>query len=156
MAATSFTIEMNRFTFDTNVLIYSVDLRSPEKHDIAKRLVRLCGESGWGVPLQCLSEFYRATTRKHILSLSAAFDVVEETRNAMRVIPPASKDLLTAMQFHELHKIPFFDGLLLSTVARAGYTTLFTEDFQDGRILSGVTFRNPFAPGFNLDEVLRG
>ena len=150
MAATSSTTEMNRFTFDTNVLIYSVDLRFPEKHAIAKRIVRFCAESGSGVPLQCLSEFYRATTRKHILPLSTAFDVVEETRNAMRVIPPASEDLLAAMQYHQIHKVPFFDGLLLSTVARAGYTTLFTEDFQTSRELGGVTFVNPFAPDFEM------
>lgn len=153
MAATSSTIEMNRFTVDTNVLIYSVDLRFPEKHAIAKRLVRLCGESGSGVPLQCLSEFYRATTRKNILSLSTAFEIVEETRNAMRVIPPASEDLLVAMQYHRIHKIPFFDGLLLSTVTRAGYTTLFTEDFQTNRELGGVTFVNPFLPGFDIGSL---
>jgi len=61
---------------------------------------------------------------------------------------------LVAMQFHQIHKIPFFDGLLLSTVARAGYTTLFTEDFQDGRELGGVTLRNPFLPGFDMQHLL--
>lgn len=71
----------------------------------------------------------------------------------MRVIAPASEDLLAAMQYHQIHKIPYFDGLLLSAVVRAGCTTLFTEDFPNGRTLDGVTFRNPFLPGFDLSEL---
>jgi predicted nucleic acid-binding protein len=90
MDATNSTIAMNRFSFDTNVLIYSIDLRFPDKHAIAKRLVRLCGESDSFVSLQCLNEFYRATTRKHILSSSIAFDVVQETRAAFSVVPPTN------------------------------------------------------------------
>ncbi len=144
---------MSKFSFDTNILIYSIDLRFPEKHAIAKKLVRRCGESDGIVALQCLNEFYRAATRKHILSTALAFDVVQETRAAFSVVPPTEEDLFRAMQYHKLHKMQFFDTLLWATIAREGCTTFFSEDYQDGRILSNVKFQNPFAPGFNIDDL---
>jgi predicted nucleic acid-binding protein len=161
MDATNCTIAMSRFSFDTNVLIYSIDLRFPEKHEIAKRLVRLCGESGGVLALQCLNEFYRATTRKQILSTALAFEVVEATRAAFAVSPPSEEDLLHAMQNHQFHGIQFFDGLLCATVGRAGCTTLFSEDFQDGQTIGPVTIRNPFSPTFDVsaylpDDAVRG
>jgi predicted nucleic acid-binding protein len=147
---TNCTTAMSRFSFDTNVLIYSIDLRFPEKHAIAKRLIRLCGESNGMVALQCLNEFYRASTRKKILATAVAFNVVQATRAAFEVALPSEDDLLCAMGNHQRHGIQFFDGLLCATVERSGCTTLFSEDFQDGQAIDGVTIRNPFAPDFDI------
>jgi predicted nucleic acid-binding protein len=38
----------------------------------------------------------------------------------------------------------FWDALLWATADRIGVRHLLTEDFQDGRMLGGVTFVNPF------------
>jgi predicted nucleic acid-binding protein len=150
---TSFTIVMNRFSFDTNILIYSIDLRFPEKHAVAEQVIRRCGKASSVVALQCLSEFYRATTRKQILPSSLAFDVVQETRAAFEVAEPSEADLVLAMQYHRLHKLQFFDSLLWATLERNECTVFFTEDFQDGQTLGSVTFRNPFSPEFDLDAI---
>ena len=42
------------------------------------------------------------------------------------------------------HGISFWDALLWATADRVGVRYLFTEDFQDGRTLGGVTFIDPF------------
>jgi len=154
------TIVARTATFDTNILIYSIDIYSIDaavvrKHRIAEQIVSVLSLAGSAVPLQCLNEFYAVVAKKRLMDLEAATRVVKTLNRAMDVIPPAADDLLEAMEAHQVHRVPFFDALLWATAKRAGCTTFLTEDFQDGRILGGVTFRNPFAPGFDFEEVLK-
>jgi hypothetical protein len=44
-------------TIDTNVLIYSIDLRDLQKHNLCRKIVRRCGQIGGVISLQCLTEF---------------------------------------------------------------------------------------------------
>jgi predicted nucleic acid-binding protein len=39
---------------------------------------------------------------------------------------------------------PFYDALILTAAIESGCRTLLTEDLQDGRIVQGITIRNPF------------
>ena len=135
---------MIRPRFDTNILIYSVDLRDLAKHNLARALVRRCGLLDGVLSIQCLTEFYHATTRKKILSTSLAFDVVLETREAFDIISPDENDLLRAMQGHSVYGTQFFDALMKATLDRAGCTTLFSEDFSHGQTYGGLTILNPF------------
>jgi predicted nucleic acid-binding protein len=54
-------------------------------------------------------------------------------------------DLTMALDAVRDHKLSFWDAMLWATAARAGVTHLFSEDFQDGRVLGPVRFVNPFA-----------
>ena len=135
---------ISRFTFDTNILIYSIDARDETKHRTAKRLIRSFSDSGCLVALQCLSEFFRATTRKQRLSATDAARVINECRLAMHVVPPSEDDLIEAMKIHQQHGVPFFDALLAATIRRVDCTTLFSEDFQHARSFGTLTILNPF------------
>ena len=44
----------------------------------------------------------------------------------------------------EEHSVSLWDAMLWATARDAGVTVLLSEDFQDGRELGGVRFRNPF------------
>ena len=48
------------------------------------------------------------------------------------------------MRVMESHRISFWDAMLWATARRAGCGAILTEDFQDGRLLGGVRFINPF------------
>lgn len=135
---------IDKVSFDTNILIYSIDLRDKAKHEIARRIVSRCSQANGVVALQCLTEFYRATTRKQLLPLTQASEIVEQTRQAMRVFSASEADLLRAIQYHHQHQIQFFDALLCSTIERSGCTVLFSEDFQHNRSFGGLTVLNPF------------
>lgn len=135
---------INPFSFDTNILIYSIDLRDTRKHQTCRRIVNRCAQGNGAVALQCLSEFYQASTRKSILPHALASGVVEEARSAMRVVPPSEADLVRAMQYHQLHKLQFFDALMRCTIERAGCTTFFSEDFQHNRTIGTLKIVNPF------------
>jgi predicted nucleic acid-binding protein len=41
----------------------------------------------------------------------------------------------------------------LDHLAARGVGTVLSEDFSEGRIIDGVTFRNPFARGFALPSL---
>jgi predicted nucleic acid-binding protein len=139
----SFTIVISA-TVDTNILIYAVDVDSGAKHLISKRIVDSLGTNAGILPLQCLSEFYRATTRKQLIPSADAASIVQQFHAAMRTVPSSFEDLATAMQLHQQHGIQFFDALLIATAQRAGCTIFFSEDFQDGRDFGSTIVRNPF------------
>ena len=143
-------------TFDTNILIYSIDHRDSRKHLIAKRIVDgFLGLDGM-VMLQCLNEFYAAATKKRLMSGMDAMEVVQAVRESLDIVAPAEIDLVEAIAASQTHQIPFFDALMWATAKRVGCTTLITEDFQDGRVLGSVTFRNPFNSAFDLYQLLQG
>ena len=54
------------------------------------------------------------------------------------------------------HGRSFWDAMLWATAARAGVAAILSEDFQDGRVLGGVRFVNPFVPGnaATIDRIL--
>jgi predicted nucleic acid-binding protein len=133
------------FTFDANIPIHSVDPTDAEKHRIADQVVDATSHAGHGVPLQCLTEFYRASAKKRILQPEVAEEVVRRTTAMSTLLVPNEDDILHAIGLHRTANVPFFDALLLSTAARSGCTTLFSEDFQYGRTYGTSTVRNPFA-----------
>lgn len=140
---TSFTIVISA-TVDTNILIYAVDLDSGPKHLIAKVIVDTLGTNAGIVPLQSLSEFYRAVTKKRLIAAADATAFVQLFHATMQVVPSGFEDLVSAMQWHQQHGIQFFDALLIATARRAGCQTFFTEDMQNGRFIEGITLCNPF------------
>lgn len=144
MVETSFMIVISGVSCDTNILVYSIDLRDPQKHGIAKRVVDECSDMGCAVSLQCLSEFFRAVTMKHLLPIPDARRIVQILRRSMNVFPMNEADLLNAMAIYQRYDIQFFDALLIATVERAGCTTLISEDMQHEGHYGGVTVVNPF------------
>lgn len=51
--------------FDSNIFVYYVDERDPEKMDIAQNLINsVCREGNGVVSTQNLQEFYNASTKK--------------------------------------------------------------------------------------------
>jgi predicted nucleic acid-binding protein len=137
-------IATNSFTVDTNILIYSIDRSDPSKQFVADRVMRALFAKRAKLPLQCLNEFYRATTRKHILGSTEATEFVQDALIFTVSVSPNPEDLLQAIRLHQTGEFQFFDALLIATAARAGCTTLFSEDLQSNRTFGTLTVRNPF------------
>jgi predicted nucleic acid-binding protein len=138
-------------TVDTNILIYSIDPTDEVKHTIAKTVMAEVYLRGGPLPLQCLTEFYAACTRKaHLATSHRIAEVVANASESMQIFPASHEDLFAAMQIHQQHRIQFFDALLLATARRAVCKVMLSEDVQDGHDYDGITVRNPFTPGFDL------
>ncbi|AEU38081.1 PIN domain-containing protein [Granulicella mallensis] len=134
----------SRFTVDTNILIYAVDRSDQAKHMIAEKIVRILIARRAKLPLQCLNEFYRATTRKRLLQPVEAEMIVRKYMLFTDIEAATPEDLLQAMSLHQQDNLQFFDSLLICSAIRTGCTILFSEDFQNGRTFGSLTVHNPF------------
>lgn len=134
------------FTIDTNILIYSVDLSDQRKHSIATAVVRRLATSHGALSIQCLNEFYRATTRprKPILPAPDAELLVLQFLPAFEILQSDERDLREAMKLHQSAQLQFFDALLVATACRRGCSVLLSEDMHDGLTIGSLTIRNPF------------
>ena len=74
------------------------------------------------------------STARRKVELLAEFDVAA----------PVIADILAAVDLHRLHGFSFWDALVLRSAKQSGCRVLFSEDFQHGREIDGVTVVNPF------------
>ena len=138
-------VDGERFTLDTNILVYAFDARAAERHTTAMRIMDLARTSPCVITLQAVSEFYAVITRKQRVprpeaaalanNLLATFDTAPASRNALgAALTMASSGLAS-----------YWDALLVATAREAGCAVVLTEDLRDGGTLGGLRIVNPFA-----------
>jgi predicted nucleic acid-binding protein len=133
-------------SFDANVLVYAADRDGGLRHDRAVDLIERAIRIGNCIQtLQSLCEFFNVATRKIGVDPQVAAAFVDGWHATLPVETPVALDLTDAMRAVREHRLSFWDAMLWATVRRAGVRLLITEDFEDGRILEGVRFVNPFA-----------
>jgi predicted nucleic acid-binding protein len=140
----SSTIVTKPFAYDTNILIYSVDPSDTAKREISDRIVLRSTYAGFSIPLQCVTEFYRAVRKKRLLDPLTAERFVQSTMRAHALVAPNEDDILLAMQWSRMDGLQFFDALILATAMRMDCKTFFSEDFQHGRTYGRITVQDPF------------
>lgn len=133
------------FTLDTNIIIYSFDLKSDRRHEIAKEIVLRSGFKACFLTLQAVSEFYAAVTRKRIMQRSEANRVANDLLDVFRTVAASTAAVRQALATSAEGQASYWDALLVATAAEAGCTTILTEDLADGSRLLGVRILNPFA-----------
>jgi predicted nucleic acid-binding protein len=134
-------------SFDTNLLIYAADRDGSLRHQQATALLERAMRSGNCLQtLQSFSEFYNVLTRKIRVTAERAEAFVAAWRSVFPVEAASITDLDHAMRAVREYQLSFWDALLWATVRRAGVAVLVSEDFQDGRVIEGVRFANPFVP----------
>lgn len=133
-----------RFTLDTNVLVYSADARDHRKQATAAELVKAAAERDCPLALQAIGEFHVAAVRK--LKLAAAdarerslalMDVFETFTHSANAIRAALEESVTG-------RFSFWDAVLLASAAEAGCLAILSEDMQDGARLGSIVVVNPF------------
>lgn len=94
-----------------------------------------------------LNEFAAAVRRKLRRSWPEIAQTLLDFRAAL--LEPLPITLAThesALEIAGRDGIAFYDALIVASALEARCSTLFTEDFQDGRVIAGrLTIRNPFA-----------
>lgn len=134
-----------RLTLDTNVLVYAVDRDAGERHEKAATLVDEVVDFDCVLPLQALSEFYSAVTRKGKMPAADAAAQVEDWQLLFPTAAAKPTTLRPAIAAARDHSLSFWDAMFWATAREAGVKVILSEDFQEGRELGGVRFRNPFA-----------
>lgn len=144
-------------SFDTNVLVYATASIADGKVTRARDLIaRAMTAASTVLLLQTLAEFAHVAIRKSGIPVES----IRRTIDAWRVVLPVQAaddtDLLAALEAVRAHRLSFWDAMLWASARRAGVKHLLTENFQDGFVLQGVTFINPFIPTNDqlIDEII--
>jgi predicted nucleic acid-binding protein len=141
-----------RYVLDTNVLVYALDRREPEKRDRAREVLRRLGTSGAILPAQVLSEFANVclTKLEPRPDPAAVQREVERLLLAFPVLPLTGPVVLEALRGVREHLLSYYDAQIWA-VARLGQVgVVLSEDFNPGAVLDGVSFANPLDPAFDL------
>ena len=144
---------MSDVLIDTNILVYIQDPRDTDKQGRSREIVDALVRSGNAVlSVQCLTEFFRAARwrlQPPLGHVDASRRVDLLTRNC-RVLPLTQTAALDAMRACEQYSMSFWDSLIWAVAKEGGVAYLLSEDFDDGAVVEGVEFVNPFAPSFDI------
>ena len=138
-------IVRRRFSLDTNILVYASDRSAGDRHEQSKNLVAHAAKCDCVLTLQALAEFYHATTRKNLLQASVARAFVHDWLAVFQITSADASAFVDAIEAVQEHKIAFWDAMLWAAARRSGCSAVISEDMQDGRLLGGVEFINPFS-----------
>lgn len=95
------------------------------------------------VSTQVLQELVNVALRKlrlpaeHIRSRLAVYERFE-------IVPASPPGTRAALDLTVLHKLSFYDALIVEAAARAGCAELLSEDMHAGTVIAGVRIVNPF------------
>ncbi len=148
---------MKRILLDTNVLVYAHDRSEPARLQCSRDLLEVLSDrSDVFLTSQILGEFFRVVTRKLTdpLSVHVAAARIETLRAVWEVLPVTEEVVVEAIRGVAAHKLPYWDAQLWACARLNQVGVILSEDFQDGRVLETVRFRNPFAKDFELERVI--
>jgi predicted nucleic acid-binding protein len=144
-------------TFDTNILVYATAAETDPKANRSRDLIVRGMQSGWSILLlQTLAEFSNVAIRKAGIPIKDIRATIDAWRAVLPVQGAEDGDLAAALDAVQAHRLGFWDAMLWAAAQRAGVRYLLTEDLQDGFVLLGVRFVNPFEPANDrlIDEIL--
>lgn len=136
---------------DTNILVYRFDPRFPKKQAVAAELLRAgIADDSIRVSHQALIEFIAATTKPlirggpSILSPEDARREMEEMLVQFDVLYPDEELVRVAIRGAATYGLSWFDAHMWAYAERFGLETLWSEDFENGRLYGRVRTRDPF------------
>lgn len=140
---------------DTNLLIYLYDQNEPVKQARSHFVLDELQKRGAGrLSVQSLSEFANIAIKK-LSPLLLPSDVAEQIylfRNIFPIHLVTPSMVADAARGVRDHQMSFYDAQIWSCARFNQIPLIFSEDFQDGQILEGIRFVNPFAENFELEK----
>lgn len=136
---------MNANAFvNSNLILYIYDRRSPEKSKRGRELLADLMTAQRGViSTQILQECFAVATRKFGIPPLEAKEILL-TLSSMPVVHITPELIYDAIDGVVLHRLSFWDSLIVTSAALARCGTLYTEDMQHGQVIRGVRICNPF------------
>jgi predicted nucleic acid-binding protein len=134
---------MNKVFVDTNILVYTMDQGEPRKRDLCRELLkRRMVEDRLVISTQVMQEFFVAATRKLGADPSLVKDVLHRFER-FEVVQITPARIEQAIDCSILHRISFWDALIVTAAEEARCVKVLSEDLGDGRMIRGVTIENP-------------
>ena len=138
---------------DTNLLVYLYDPSDPDKQAQALRILNGLENSGQGcMSVQSLSEFISVAIRKLNLTPDEAHQQAELWSQLWPIFDITSMIVLEAARGERDHSLSYYDAQIWASARLNQISVIFSEDFNNGAVLEGVRFVNPFDPDFVLEN----
>jgi predicted nucleic acid-binding protein len=133
------------YSFDTNILIYSADQGTGEKHIQARELLRRAHlQKNGSITEQSIFEFLYVASRKLPLSFAEAGAFVEDMLTLFDLLLP-KKDLVNrVLALLKKHRLSVWNARILALCGANDCAVLFSEDMQDHGVYDDVRVINPF------------
>jgi predicted nucleic acid-binding protein len=133
-----------RTFFDSNILLYADDARFAAKQKRALDLILHHRQQNTAVlSLQVLQEYFANATRKLGIDPVDARHKVELFSRFLLVEPNLS-DVYAATDIYRLHRINYWDAMVVHCARKSGCRIVLTEDLQHNQLIDGVRIVNPF------------
>lgn len=134
--------------FDTSVIIYAYDKTEPEKHEIAKELVKQVfnGELTGFISNQILAELFYVLTEKKGVSKEDVETIVLSflESDAWVKLNYTTLTVKTSVLLSKKIDVIFWDILISETMKENGIFKIITEDEVDFKKIPGIEVVNPF------------
>ena len=125
--------------FDSNILLYSLDIASP-KRPLALKLVM----SGGVISAQVLNEFTDVARRKYKASFADIGLALMPIREVCQVLPLTLEVHDRGVEIALVHLLRIYDACIVAAADLSGCDVLYTEDMNHGQRIGRVEIRNPF------------
>ena len=140
------------YLVDTNIPLYAFDPTDRAKQLRAiDVLTHLEQRDNGALSVQILGEFFNIATHKlpQPLTPTQAEQSITNWARSWTVFDLTPLVVLEAIRAVQRYQFAYWDGLIWATAKLNGVPTVLSEDFNDGALIEGVRFLNPFRPGFS-------
>jgi predicted nucleic acid-binding protein len=132
---------------DTNVLVYALLARGPErKRDIAQHLLlQLSSDANCVISTQILKEFANVATKKFTPKMGEQELAAHlEDLQQLNVVVVDSALVNAAVRRHFASQLSFYDSLIVEAAIAGGAEVLYSEDMQHAMNFGNLRLVNPF------------
>lgn len=133
-----------RFTLDTNILIYAIDAHAGAKQSLAIQILRASVTRDCPLALQVVGEFFAASTAKLKLDPKDAGTRARQLLVSFETFGYSARAMRAATEEAARGRFSLWDGVLLASAAEAGCTTILSEDMAHGARFGSIAVLNPF------------
>lgn len=135
---------MSHAFLDTNVLLYALDPRDPEKQAVASELMQQLSSEGRAmVSTQVLIELFSNLHRKLNVSRERAALLCYSLTD-WAVVSSDLPMVMKAMARSAQSQLSIWDSMVVEAALIGGADTLYSEDFTSGQRFGSLQVVNPF------------
>jgi predicted nucleic acid-binding protein len=134
----------NKIILDTNIWVYLYG-KVPIEKSHKSRSILLDNLESIIISTQILGELYHVLTRKKIVSLTEAKNIIIELSSSFLVAEIDTIKVLQALDINSKYQYSYWDSLIIATALNQNCSIIYSEDMQSNQLIENKTrIINPF------------
>ena len=135
---------VSKIFIDTNIFVYSIDQKDPNKRDKARNILKRLVEVHQPViSTQVIKEFYVIASTILKADSFIIKSIVHNFRN-LEVVNNDLELIEQAIDISTISRLSFWDSLIIAAAEKANCEFVFSEDMNPGQTYRGLMLVNPF------------